>query len=645
VSIRNERGPLEAYTVDPDLEVQAGAVRFRTARGLSVLPVAAQVFLKRRLPPAAPDDDAARSEEDLYRLLYADLLKTSPPAFYQTLPLPPPAADGTLTGVDVIADAVDRSLWIALLTRSEKEDREQARAALAGRTLTVGILPLLPATGLRVPAGSTSVEEALQRTEWRLAVARGRAVTYDPVNVTATGDPLAEPTLIEITLPAPLPAWEPAFEPGEEGTGDLPPSLADTDLGGRVVAWLRLRLPPGEQGAARIAWLDINATLATQRVVVEGEPVGTGSGEPDQQFALANRPVIPEELKVWVDGVQWHPIDDLLAADPEVPVGDPCRPLYASDAARPDARNIFVLDREAATLTFGNGAHGARPRGPVVATYAFGGGRAGNVGIGAINRSPQLPGGFKVENPLRTWGGADAEDVPSAERRIPRQVRHRDRLVSKEDFLEIARNTPGIDLGRVEVLPLYDPITRQEGVPGLVTVLVVPAFDPQAPDAPAPDRFFLDAVCRHLQPRRLITTELHIRGPEYRDIVVSAGVAVVGGLALAPVLEAVRRELRRFLSPLRGGRDGRGWPLDTPVLERELEAIVARVEGVRLVQQIFLGAVAGGVVSKTTAIPLSNLQLPRLVAVEAGLEIAAPIAPEVAGGGPETPIPVVPKGC
>ena len=36
-------------------------------------------------------------------------------------------------------------------------------------------------------------------------------------------------------------------------------------------------------------------------------------------------------------------------------------------------------------------------------------------------------------------------------------VHHRDRLVTRQDFPEIAWRTPGVDLGRVEVLPLFHP--------------------------------------------------------------------------------------------------------------------------------------------------------------------------------------------
>ena len=48
----------------------------------------------------------------------------------------------------------------------------------------------------------------------------------------------------------------------------------------------------------------------------------------------------------------------------------------------------------------------------------------------------------------------------------------------------------------------------------MVTVMVVPRSDPVHPAAPRPDRQFLGAVCDWLSPRRLVTTELHVRGPE-----------------------------------------------------------------------------------------------------------------------------------
>jgi hypothetical protein len=654
VVIRSERGPLEVRTVPGELDVRAGDVRFRTKDGLAVFPVEARVFFKQPLPAPTTDDEAA--ELDTYRLLYADLLEAPgvEPAFYTTAPLPGPAADGTLPVVDILQDTVDGCLWIALLAR-KGESPATAREAIAGKPLTVGVMPYLAADVVTLGAGQSVPDEPLVKLHWEIMqpVKGGR---YAAIIPRSSANILATPGLVELTLPGKesFGAYE-AYEPGEEGTGDYPPSLVDTDFRDRIVTWLRLRVERETTGGtvqARVSWLDINAARVVQETIVRGEVVGEGSGEPDQTFTLANRPVNPESLTLTVGGVPWYPISDLLAAAPEVRVENPRLPLYESEippvtGAQPQL-NVYMLDPESGVITFGDGAHGARPRRGerIVADYRFGGGRQGNLGASAINRSPQLPAGFKVENPIRTWGGDDAESPDDAEKTIPRQVAHRDRLVSAQDFEDVTQRTPGVDIGRVEVLPLYDGRGKQEGVPGAVTVMVIPRFDALSPDAPRPDRLFLETVCRYLQPRRLVTSELHVHGPVYKDIYVSVGLEIMAGRASAPVIDAVRDELRAFLHPLTGGRDGLGYPMDTPVLQRELEAIVTRVDGVKLVSGLLLGGATGGSVSQ---VAMGRLELPRLVGLAVAVGTPSPLdsllaAPPVASAN-FTPIPVVPDGC
>src|SRR5262245_30235251 len=51
-TISNERGPATTQTLAFDLEVRAGAISFRTDRGLAVLPVETRVFFKRPMAAA-----------------------------------------------------------------------------------------------------------------------------------------------------------------------------------------------------------------------------------------------------------------------------------------------------------------------------------------------------------------------------------------------------------------------------------------------------------------------------------------------------------------------------------------------------------------------------------------------------------------
>ncbi|MFQ6029613.1 MAG: hypothetical protein ACE5Q6_19220, partial [Dehalococcoidia bacterium] len=332
VTITNERGPLETATFGR-LDVRAGPVRFRTTQGLDVLPIEAQVFYKDPVPDPGPD-------VDLYNQLYSDLLEEghSLARFYISTPMPQPEAGGVLPEVN-LAETVDGCLWIALLARPG-DNVDDVRNAIANKVLTVGVMPRLDDTeGARVEAGQTTRSETPSPVRWEIAqvpsdgsnAAGYRSLDAKDVSILNT------PGLVELTLPAreQLTTWNwNELEPGLEGTGEYPPSLADTNIGDRVVTWIRLRVSTGPSDStvrARLSWLGINATMVQQRVRVPDELVGTGNGEPDQCFRLANPQVLAESLVLTVGGEKWCRINDIMAADPEVPVNEPRRLIYRGD--------------------------------------------------------------------------------------------------------------------------------------------------------------------------------------------------------------------------------------------------------------------------------------------------------------------------
>jgi hypothetical protein len=679
VRVSNDRGPLEVFTLDHDLEVQAGEVPFRTTRGLDVLPVDYEIYYKR--PVVDPDE----TELDHYHRLYASHLQQMPGTevtLYQTTRFSPRGTEP----IDLGTDTIDGSLWIALLARAT--DRGQPpdlfgdaiareRELLAGKTVSIGVVPSPPPSGKLLQPGGAGAASAAAPT-LKVFVPQlppdgilpdqqaQRVATYVPLHTAADRDLLSEPGILEVELPssaAQLSLWR-NLQALESGVGDFPPAIDDSTQAQRLITWLRVR--PSGPTSSRILWLGLNCTPVTQRAHVSGELLPPGNGEPDQSATLARRPVLPETLVVTVaspgnDPESWKPIDDLLSAGPEVPVPDPRLPPGAPPA-RPAPSKVFAIDPEAGVVRFGDGLRGARPaRGAILrASYDFAVGKKGNVGPGSIKTGPSLPSGLAVSNPLRTWGGADAESESDGERQVPRYLSHRDRLVNAVDFQTIARRTPGVDLARVEVLPAYHPDlgNSQPGdAPGAVTLMLVPRYDPEQPDSPRPDDNFLQTVACFLEPRRLVTTALYLRGPKYHDIYFTVGFNAVAGASLAEVREAVKKALREFLSPLpdpdydpqalqpRPGLRA-GWPLQKPVVALELLGVANRVPGVQLVNGVQLGDSDGTLADQ---VKMEGLELPRLV----GIDVAIGDAPPLSGVRGQTvatppsalPVPFVPEEC
>jgi hypothetical protein len=665
ITITNERGPMETITLERDLEVRAGQVPFRTQRGLDVLPVEAYVCFKRKLV------DQPEEKKLYYRELYASFLgddtSADPQADVELYELVPLAARGA-NGVNVTAETVDNALWIALLARPQVSP-DEAREKIAGKTVSLALVPRLEsgeASRRLAPAGADISSPKTVRIEIPNVPADGKlaAGTVPAFRSIATLAMPAEPAVFEAQLPgaSQLNLWQ-DIDPLELGADGFPPTLEDTAMNERVITWFRVVWPDGV--AAEVAWAGINATLIAQRTRVLNELLPAGTGEPDQSVILSHTPVIASSVKLTVTPPndkpeQWKLIDDLLAAGAEVPAPDLREPPVRVPAT-PQPSKVFVLDAESGRITFGDGARGTRPPAGAAlrVTYDYGAGRAGNVGENAVNQAPALPAGLKVFNPVRTWGGAEGEKITEGEKQITRYLQHRDRLVTASDFESITKRTPGVDIGRVEVLAAYNPtLARQEpgSAPGAVTLMLIPKYSGTRPDAPSPDQPFLASVCAFLDPRRLVTTELFLRGPDYVPLWISAAIEIVPTGAdpdspnsTAVVREAVKRQVRDFLAPIRA--EGGGWPLRRSVLQLELMAEISRVEGVALVNKLLLAAGDG---AEVTAVPLKGLELPRID----GLEVAVGGDPlplsqlrGVANAGPAVPgkkivpVPIIPKEC
>jgi predicted phage baseplate assembly protein len=476
------------------------------------------------------------------------------------------------------------------------------------------------------------------------------------------------PGVVDLTLPADpalLEIWT-NLDPLEAGVDEFPPTLDDVDFNARLVTWLRVRpaLSAGVSRALdlRLLWAGINATMVSQRANVLDEPLPTGTGEPDQTVTLARAPVLPGSVTLTVrvdqDEHVWMAVDDFAAAGPEVPAPDRRSPPGRATHAPPKPSEVYVLDAEAGVLRFGDGMRGKRPprAAALRASYDFGVGAAGNVGADAIKSGPALPSGLTVRNPVRTWGGADAERTIDGERQISRFLQHRDRLVTAADFHTIAWRTPSVALGRVEVLPAFHPdLSPNEpgDAPGVVTLMLIPRYDPLHPNAPEPDRLLLDAVCAYLDPRRLVTTELVLRKPIYKSIWVSVGLDIVAGASAATVREDVKRALLAKLSPLPaqpGPEATGGWPLRKAVLDRELMAEATRVPGVLLVNNVLL---AEGDATPDGTIPMRGLELPRVLGISVAVGEPLPIDQLRGGlvpgeprrGAQVLPVPTVIEEC
>jgi predicted phage baseplate assembly protein len=351
-----------------------------------------------------------------------------------------------------------------------------------------------------------------------------------------------------------------------------PMSAATLPGTGRDYYYLRCRFASGAFDAPpRLAQLLIHAVPLEQSVPVgkAGGPlpdgggllIGQGTGAPWQSHLLAAAPVVESSFELFTqengEWRAWTRRDDFIAS-------------RAADAH-------VLLDAQAGTLQFGDGAHGRVPPhgAPIVVRYLTTRAEDGNLRDDAIT-SIKLANVTVARSSVTTHGRA-AETLATAIGRA-RELREAPlRAVTLDDYEHLARTTPGTDIARVtaraNIFPGLDCISAS----GNIVVCIVPAMPvPQ----PTPSPGLIAAVAARLASRRLIGTRVSVVGPTYLEIAVRARVRAFPTMAAATLKKAIVDALTRFFDPLAGGPEGNGWPFGRDVYRSEVLEALDGVPGV-----------------------------------------------------------------
>ena len=396
-------------------------------------------------------------------------------------------------------------------------------------------------------------------------------------------------------------------EVDRDGTGGLnrpgavvlhvPGGHAPSRVGGQQAGWLRCRVTeqlPGQPfytTSPTVRAAEAFTIGGTAPVVhaetVRDEALGESTGLPGQRLRLAHTPVVGDDPPLllqtaeddgWVD---WQVVPHFAGSGPRD------RHVTLDATTGEIAFGPAVREPDGTLRQYGMVA----PKGAAVRArrYRTGGGRAGNVARGAVRvLRTSIPYVSEVVNREAARGGVDGETVEEAKTRAPITLRAQERAVTLRDYEELTRRAA----------PETARITCLEGEENeygayAVRVLVVPQAVPD-PDGRlrfeqlVPGDALLDRVTRHLDERRPIGTRLAVGPPHYQGVTVVATVHAFRGVDADQVREQAHDALYRHLDPLTGGAEGTGWPFGRPVQAGEIFAVLQRVPGVELVDEVVL---------------------------------------------------------
>lgn len=306
-------------------------------------------------------------------------------------------------------------------------------------------------------------------------------------------------------------------------------------------------LPSGQGSLAAYRvyrWLPV---VESAPGAITDEVLASSDGSAGQRHQLSRSPLIDDTLVLRVDEgagpKAWTRVQSLFASGPS------------------DEHYVVRRDeRDTAFIEFGDNQHGKIPRrgrSNVTASYRAGGGARGNVKAGAITKVvTDIPGLKLVSNERPSSGGTDPEPIRDAVERAPRQFRAMDRAVTASDY-EAHALTFGVAKARAKAATW-----------NRTALVIAPAGGGYASDT------FKADLRQYFESKRLVTSILDIRDPEYVRLDVACNITVEPYFIEGQIKQEVEAAIRALWSFDRVRFE------DTLYLSKLYEAIES-VEGVK----------------------------------------------------------------
>ena len=352
----------------------------------------------------------------------------------------------------------------------------------------------------------------------------------------------------------------------------LPPEdWTSQDLFGNLdIHWLRCIWESGSyEVTPKIKRLLTNTMLAAQTLTLQSEPLGVSDGMNNQQFKTTQFPVLTGQQLEVQEGdnwITWQEVPD----------------FYGSQGID----RHYIINHLTGVVQFGGGSNGRVPppgSNLRMKHYQTGGGSSGNRLTREITQlKTTIPYVDRVTNLEPATTGANAEPLEAFMNRAPKVIRHGNRAVTVEDFEDLALlASPAV--ARARCVPLLnlkrDPLAIAEGGPqlGEVSVIIVPNEIARLPN---PSLELIDRVKTYLEAHCTPTLNLSVVGPLYIEVSVTVEIVPVS-LALSGSVERhVKETLTRFLHPLTGGFDGKGWFFGRRPHRSDLYALLESIQNV-----------------------------------------------------------------
>lgn len=387
--------------------------------------------------------------------------------------------------------------------------------------------------------------------------------------------------------------------------GTATPASTNIEIHFATALALQGRIPKGSLASASVGEQTIYYEVLQEVVIEAGAtkvtvPVTEGrtytdtydaEGQESQVYELLNTPYLEGTLSVLQNNEGgWSETESFFFA--------------GADAATGKKYILEVEEDGRARVLFGDGRNGVAPNGTLTLTYRVGGGKIGNVIIGAIDTwltpivlsdgSEIMPS--EVLNPAKASGGLDQEALEEAKIAAVGQLRANSRTICLEDY---EANAVGRDTGIVRAFAANYEMDPLGIMANTIRLFILPAshsVDSNGqPTITGPEwvtgtqaNLVWDKLTNKSKFPRSAVVRLEIKAPKFKNINFTGVVNIRKGYSAADVEQAVLTKFSKednsggFFDYLRKRDDG-GYALQwgTGAYLSEIIGIFQSIPGVR----------------------------------------------------------------